>query len=164
MLIVSLLIENEVNDWHFCAFFQLSALKLAKMELFQKTSIQSTTPLCHWIVYEEVLVLYMTIFDDWHCEYDRPWCCIFWVKISRWKMTISHEVESSRKHLNMFWDYNNILEKDESARFERGVLFLLQTLDLFARWTNHAKYNKSSYLSNQSSNDEARTHPELGKI
>jgi len=78
-------------------------------------------------------------------------------------MTISHEVESSRKHLNMFWDYNNILEKDASARFERGVLFLLQTLDLFARWTNHAKYNKSSFLSNQSSNDEARTHPELGK-
>jgi len=51
------------------------------MELFQKTSIQSTTPLCHWIVYEEVLVLYMTIFDDWHCEYDRPWYCILRVKI-----------------------------------------------------------------------------------
>ena len=118
------------------------------MELFQKTSIQSTTPLCHWIVNEEVLVLYMTIFNDWHCEYDRPWCCIFWVKISRWKMTISHEVEWSWSRLKMFRDHNNIVEKGASVRFERGDLFLSQTLDLFVRWTIHAKCNNSSLLLN----------------
>ena len=76
-------------------------------------------------------------------------------------MTISHEVESPRRQLNMFRDYNNILEKDASVKFEREVLFLLQTLNSFVRRTIHAKWNKSSYLGNQSSNDEARTHPEL---
>ena len=110
-------------------------------------------------VYGEVLLLYVTIFDDWHCEYDRPWCCKFLVKILKWKMTVSHEVECSRRHVNMFWDHNNILDKDTSVRFERGVLFLLQTLDLFVLRTIHAKCNKSSYLGNQSSNDEARTCP-----
>ena len=87
--------------------------------------------------------------------------CIFWVKISKRKMTISHKVQGSRKRSNMFWDYNNIVERDMSACFKRGVLFLLITLDLFVRRTIHANYNKSSYLNNQSFNDEARTCPEL---
>ena len=89
--------------------------------------------------------------------------CILWVKILKWKMTISHEVEWSRRRLKMFRDHNNIAEKDASVRFERWGLFLLLSPDLFVRRTIHAKCNKSSYLGNESSNDEARTHPELGK-
>ena len=61
----------------------------------------------------------------------------------------------------MFRDHNNIIEKDGSVRFERGGLFLLLTPDLFVRRMIHAKCNKLSYLDNQSSNDEARTCPEL---
>ena len=63
----------------------------------------------------------------------------------------------------MFRDHNNIIEKDGSVRFERGGLFLLLTPDLFVRRMIHAKCNKSSYLGNESSNDEARTQPELGR-
>ena len=61
----------------------------------------------------------------------------------------------------MFRDHNNIIETDGSVGFERGGLFLLLTPDLFVRRMIHAKCNKLSYLSNQSSNDEARTCPEL---
>ena len=63
----------------------------------------------------------------------------------------------------MFRDHKNIAEKDAGVRFERWGLFLLLSPDLFVRRTIHAKCNKSSYLGNESSNDEARTHPELGK-
>ena len=145
----------------FFGILTLATLKMAKRSHILQSSLQSTTPSCHLTVYEGVLVLYMTIFDDWHCEYDRPWCCLFWVKILKRKMTISHDAEWSRRSLKMFRDYNNILEKDANVRFERGVLFLSQTLDLFVRRTIHAKWNKSSYLDNQSSNDEARAHPGL---
>ena len=159
--IVSLFIENKVLEWHFLGIFTLAASKTVKASHTSQLSLQFTASSCHWIVYGEVLLLYVTIFDDWHCEYDRPWCCKFLVKILKWKMTVSHEVECSRRHVNMFWDHNNILDKDTSVRFERGVLFLLQTLDLFVRQTIHAKCNESSYLSNQRSNDEAGTCPEL---
>ena len=112
---------------------------MVKTSYIRQLSLQFATSLRHWIVYEGVLAFDMTIFNAWHCEYYRCWYCIFWVKIARQKMTISHEVESPRRQLNMFRDYNNILEKDASVKFERGVLFLLQTLDLFVRQTIHAK-------------------------
>ena len=159
--IVSLFIENKVLEWHFLGIFTLAASKTVKASHTSQLSLQFTASSCHWIVYEGVLALDTTIFDGWHCEYDHLWYGILRVKILKWKMTISHKVEWSRSSLNMFRDHNNILEKDASVRFERGVLFLLQTLDLFVRRTIHAKCNKSSYLGNQSSNDEARTCPEL---
>ena len=159
--IVSLFIENKVAEWHFLLIFTLALQKMTKWSYFSQFSLQFTASLCHWIVYEGVLALDTTIFDGWHCEYDHLWYGILRVKILKWKMTISHEVEWSRSSLKMFRDHNNILEKDASVRFERGMLFLLQTPHLFVQRTIHAKCNKLSYLSNQSSNDEARTCPEL---
>jgi len=82
-------------------------------------------------VYEGVLVLDMTIFNGWHCKYDRLWYCLLRVKILKRKMTISREAEGPMMRLKMFRDHNNIVEKDASVRFELGDLFLLQTLDLF---------------------------------
>ena len=148
-------------DWHFLLIFTLALQKMTKWSYFSQFSLQFTASLCHWIVYEGVLALDTTIFDGWHCEYDHLWYGILRVKILKWKMTISHEVEWSRSSLKMFRDHNNILEKDASVRSERGMLFLLLTLHLFVQRTIHAKCNKLSYLSNQSSNDEARTCPEL---
>ena len=112
---------------------------MVKTSYIRQLSLQFATSSRHWIVYEGVLAFDMTIFNAWHCEYDRRWYCIFWVKIARQKMTISHEVESPRRQLNMFRDYNNILEKDASVRFERWGLFLLLSPDLFVRRTIHAK-------------------------
>ena len=134
---------------------------MLKRSHISQLSLQFTASSCHWIVYEGVLALDTTIFDGWHCKYDRLWYCILWVKILKWKMTISHKVEWSRRRLKMFRDHTNIVEKDASVRFEHGDLFLLQTLDLFVWRTIHAKCNKSSFLGNQGSNDEARTCPEL---
>ena len=154
-------IENEVADWHFLLIFTLALQKKTKWSYFSQFSLQFTASLRHWIVYEGVLALGTTIFDGWHCEYNHFWYGILRVKILKWKMTISHEVEWSRSSLKMFRDHNNILEKDASVRSERGMLFLLLTLHLFVQRTIHAKCNKLSYLSNQSSNDKARTCPEL---
>ena len=142
-------------DFHTCYFENGQN----KSHLTQ-SSLQSTTPPCRWIVYEEVLALDMTIFHN-HCQYDRLWYCILRVKILKRKMTISREAEGNMMRLKMLWDHNNIVEKDGSVCFEWGGLFLLQTLDLFVRRTINAKCNKSSYLGNQSSNDKARTHPKL---
>jgi len=142
-------------DFHTCYFENGQN----KSHLTQ-SSLQSTTPPCRWIVYEEVLALDMTIFHN-HCQYDRLWYCILRVKILKRKMTISREAEGNMMRLKMLWDHNNIVEKDASVRFERGVLFLMQTLNLFVRQRLHNNCYEASYLDNQSSNDEARTCPEL---
>ena len=139
--IVSLFIENKVLEWHFLGIFTLAASKTVKASHISQLSLQFTASSCHWIVYEGVLALDKTIFDGCHCVYGRLWCCILWVKFLKWKMTISHEVERSRRHANMFWDHNNILEKDGSIWFEWGVILILQTPDLFVRHTIHAKCN-----------------------
>jgi len=76
-------------------------------------------------------------------------------------MTISREAESSMMRLKMFRDHNNILEKDASVWFELGGLVLLLSPDLFVRQRIHNNCYEASYLDNQSSNDEARTCPEL---
>ena len=161
--IVLLFIENKVAEWHFLLIFTLALQKMTNWSYISQLSLQFATSLCHWIVNEGVLALDTTIFDGWHCEYDYLWYGILRVKILKRKMTISHEVEWSTSSLKMFRDHNNIVEKDASVRFERGDLFLLQTLDLFVWWTIRAKCNKSSFLGNQPSNDDARTCPELGK-
>ena len=93
---------------------------MVKTSYIRQLSLQFAASSRHWIVYEGVLVLDMTIFDGWHCEYDSLWHCIHWVKIFKRKMTISHEVEWSWSRLKMFRDHNNIIEKGASVRFERG--------------------------------------------
>ena len=120
--IVSLFIENKVLEWHFLGIFTLAASKTVKASHISQFSLQFTASSCHWIVYEGVLALDTTIFDGCHCEYGRLWYCILWVKFLKWKMTISHKVERSRRHANMFWDHNNIVEKDVNIWFERGVI------------------------------------------
>ena len=66
---------------------------MLKRSHISQLSLQFAAFSRHWIVYEGVLVLYMTIFEGWHCEYDRLWYGILLVKILKQKMTISHEVE-----------------------------------------------------------------------
>ena len=96
--------------------------------------------------------------------YMKSLASVFRVKILTRKMTIFHEGKWSRRRLNMLRDHNNIVEKDVSVWIEKENQFLLLTPDLSVRRRIHNKCSKSSYLDNQSSNDEARTCPELGKI
>ena len=140
--ITSLFIENDVVQWHFLLIFTHDASKMTKTSHISQSSLQFAASSRHWILYEGVLALDMTIFVGWHCEYDRLWYIPLWAKILKQKMTISRDLERSRTHLNMFWDHKNIIEKDGSVCFEWGGLFLLQTLDLFVRRTINAKCNK----------------------
>ena len=86
---------------------------------------------------------------------------VFRVKILTRKMTIFQEGKWSRRRQNMFRDHNNIVEKDVSVWIEKENQFLLLTPDLSVRRRIHNKCSKSSYLDNQSSNDEARKCPKL---
>jgi len=138
-----LLIENDSKELHFTIIIAIRSILVSLDSIWRS-------------------------FGTWHdnIQWLASWIrsslvCILLVKILKQKMTISHEVEWSRRRLKMFRDHNNIIEKDGSVRFERGGLFLLLTPDLFVRRMIHAKCNKLSYLDNQSSNDEARKHSEL---
>ena len=160
-IIVGVCLQPQSSRFVICSTVRHDASKMTKTSHISQSSLQFAASSRHWILYEGVLALDMTIFVGWHCEYDRLWYIPLWAKILKQKMTISRDLERSRTHLNMFWDHKNIIEKDGSVCFEWGGLFLLQTLDLFVRRTINAKCNKSSYLGNQSSNDKARTHPKL---
>jgi hypothetical protein len=46
-------------------------------------SLQFTASLCHWIVYEEVLALDLTIINGWHCETIVFGVAHFWVEMLR---------------------------------------------------------------------------------
>ena len=46
-------------------------------------------------------------------------------------MTISRELERSKRRLKMLRDNNNAVERDMGVGFEREGLLLLKTLDLF---------------------------------
>ena len=134
---------------------------MTKIDAFHNTTINHPASSCHWIMYEGVFALDTTIFDGWHNN-QHSWVSHVLGKILTRKMTISHEGKCSRRRLNMLRDHSNIVEKDVGVWIEKESQSLLQTHDLSVRRRIHNKCCNSSYLGNQSSNDEARTHPELG--
>ena len=86
----------------FLCILKTFCIEIGETSYIRQLSLQFDSPPRHWIVCEEVLVLDMTIFNGWHCEYIRLWYIPLWVKILEQKMTISHKVEGSSWRLKMF--------------------------------------------------------------
>ena len=133
---------------------------MAKMDAFHNTTINHPASSCHWIMYEGVFALDTTIFDGWHNN-QHSWVSHVLGKILKHKMMISREGERCWRHPKMFWDHTMVMKRESSVGTERGCLFLLLVPDLVFRQTIHVKCDSGRYLSNQSSNDEARTCPKL---
>ena len=131
-----------------------------KMDAFHNTTINHPASSCHWIMYEGVFALDTTIFDGRHNN-QHSWVSHVLGKILKHKMMISREGERCRRHPKMFWDHTMVMKRESSVGTERGCLFLLLVPDLVFRQTIHVKCDSGRYLSNQSSNDEARTCPKL---
>jgi hypothetical protein len=56
---------------------------MADTSHFVHFSSQFTSTTCHWIVYEEVLALDLTIINAWHCETIVFGVAHFWVEMLR---------------------------------------------------------------------------------
>ena len=124
-----IIIDHKRSCW--MLFWGVSTLAtwMAKMDAFLNTTINHPASSCHWIVYEGVFALDTTIFMVNNAISIVFGFALLWVKILKWKMTISRQLERSKRRLKIPRDNNNAVEKYMGVGFELEGLLLLETLD-----------------------------------
>ena len=127
VLIVSSLIENNVVEWYFWGFHTcyLDGSKQDNYTIFIAFHCILVSLDSIW----RSVALFTSKFDSQQCNIDSLWHCLLWVKILKWKMPLSRQLERSKRRLKIPRDKNNAVERDLGVGFEREGLLLLEMLD-----------------------------------